>query len=239
MMKIKSIGYESPELELQARELGNSLNLEINKDDDCCLFLTRENLTLKTPAFNLLYVDFSLNSWVRRKAEGKKQGLVRACKPKPNLTIIDATAGWGRDAAILAALGAEVLMIERNPIVAALLADALSRREFAEQAQMKLSLHSGDALSFLSNLNPTQYPDVIYIDPMHPIRTKSALVKKDMQVLQEILGSDEDALELIKIAVKRVKQRVVVKWPQKSNSLLVPDSSISGRTVRFDMYLPQ
>jgi 16S rRNA (guanine1516-N2)-methyltransferase len=78
---------------------------------------------------------------------------------------------------------------------------------------------------------------VIYIDPMHPLRTKSALVKKEMQVLQDIIGPDEDALELMILARERVKQRVVVKWPQKSPSLLNASACIAGKTVRFDLYL--
>jgi 16S rRNA (guanine1516-N2)-methyltransferase len=237
MIEIKCVGYEQDELEFQARELAAALSLEVRNNQLPCLFLTRDKLALKTPTFSLLSADFSVDTWNKRKAEGKKQGLVRACKPKPELKIIDATAGWGRDAAILSVLGAEVLMIERNPIIAALLADALSRRTLAEQQQMKLSLYSGDARSYLTNLSPQDYPDVIYIDPMHPLRTKAALVKKDMQVLQEIIGPDEDAYELINIAIHRVKQKVVVKWPQKINSLLNATACIPGKTVRFDIYV--
>lgn len=236
MTEIKSVGYEQDELELQARELAHTLHFDLCKNSPACLYLTSEKLTLKMPAFNLLFADFSVATWNKRKTEGKKQGLVRACKPRPELKIIDATAGWGRDAAILAALGAEVLMIERNPVMAALLADALARRAENEEQRLNLALHSGDALAYLDTLLPTQYPDIIYVDPMHPLRTKSALVKKDMQALQDIIGPDKDAVELIHLAVQRVKLRVVVKWPQKIPSLLNPTSCIPGKTVRFDIY---
>jgi 16S rRNA (guanine1516-N2)-methyltransferase len=236
MIEITCIDYENDALQSLALHLAERLNLELKKDSPQCLFLTADKLTLKIPSLNLLSVDFSEHAWKKRRAEGKKQGLIRACKPVPGLKIIDATAGWGRDASVLAAFGAEVLMLERNPIMVALLEDALARRIPFEQQQMNLSLHHGNALSYLINLEPKDYPDVIYIDPMHPIRTKSALVKKDMQVLQEIIGPDEDALDLIKLAMTRIKQRVVVKWPQKIKSLLNTPTCITGKTVRFDMY---
>ena len=100
-----------------------------------------------------------------------------------------------------------------------------------------LSLTVMDAKAFLQQLSTEQFPDVIYIDPMHPVRQKSALVKKDMQVLQWLLGSDEDAHELLKAALPCAKQRVVVKWPQKVLPLQPPTMSIPGKTVRFDIYI--
>lgn len=239
MNLINSVGYEHEALRSQAEILAARLNYLLDKEASSCLFVTQERLTLKIANFSLLYADFSSASWSKRKAEGKKQGLVRACKPAQGIKIIDATAGWGRDAAILASFGAEILMLERHPIMATLLADALTHRDTIDLQQMQLSLKETDAYSYLSNLNPGEYPDIIYIDPMHPERNKSALVKKDMQVLQQMIGADEDALGLIRLAVTRVKQRVVVKWPQKTKSLVPAAFSIEGKTVRFDIYTPK
>lgn len=236
---ITTVGYASEILRDDAQLLAEQLNFTLDKDANLCLFLTSEKLTLKLPHFSPLFADFSAASWNKRKSEGKKQGLVRACKPATGLKIIDATAGWGRDAAILASFGAEVLMLERHPIMAALLTDALAHRDELDKQQMRLSLKRSDAYSYLNNLSKDEYPDVIYIDPMHPERNKSALVKKDMQALQQMIGVDDDALELIKLAVSRVKQKVVVKWPQKVKSLLAANSCIEGKTVRFDIYLPK
>ena len=236
MNDITSVGYEHETLENKAKHLALSLNYHLDKEKVPCLFVTEEKLALKLPGLSLLAADFSSQTWNKRRAEGKKQGLVRACKPSLGIKIIDATAGWGRDAAVLASFGAEVLMLERHPIIAALLDDALLRRSELDQQKMRLSLYRGDAITYLQSLGPEEYPDVIYIDPMHPERQKSALVKKDMQVLQHLIGPDEDALELIKTAISRVKQKVVVKWPQKSKSLLDPKSCIEGKTVRFDVY---
>jgi 16S rRNA (guanine1516-N2)-methyltransferase len=236
MNLIHSVGYECEELRDKAQLLAKQFNYLLEKDASTCLFLTPERLALKIPNFSLLYADFSSATWSKRKSEGKKQGLVRACKPGPGIKIIDATAGWGREAAILASFGAEVLMLERHPVMAALLSDALAHREPLDRQPIQLSLKEIDAYSYLNNLSHDELPDVVYIDPMHPERHKSALVKKEMQVLQQIIGPDNDALALIQLAITRAKQRVVVKWPQKAKSLLPATCSIEGKTVRFDIY---
>jgi 16S rRNA (guanine1516-N2)-methyltransferase len=233
---VAAVGYASDELHTKAQELAQRLEFSLDKEAASCLFVSTERLALKMPGFSPLYADFSAATWNKRRAEGKKQGLVRACKPTDGLKIIDATAGWGRDGAVLASFGAEVLLLERHPVMASLLADALSHQTESDQQKLKLSLKETDAYSFLNTLAEEEYPDIIYIDPMHPERQKSALVKKDMQALQQIIGADEDALKLIEMAISRVKQRVVVKWPQKVKTLLKSDLSIEGKTVRFDIY---
>lgn len=197
---------------------------------------TTDKLALLSPGFSPLCVDFNSITVQKRRDEGRKQGLVRACKPAKGMRIVDATAGWGRDAAILASFGAEVLMLERQPMMAALLADGLNR--LPPNTTLKLSLLHMDARQYFQSLTEPDYPDVIYIDPMHPARQKSALVKKDMQVLQRLIGSDTDVSALIQLAITCTRQRVVVKWPQREPALLQPDASISGKTVRFDIYLP-
>lgn len=238
MNSIAFVGYEFAELEAEARLLAKSLNFKLEQDADTCLFLSAEGLCLKTERFSPLSADFSAKLWSKRRSEGKKQGLIKACKPCSGMKIIDATAGWGRDAAILASFGAEVFMLERNPVMIALLQDALNRQTQTDCQQLKLALQGVDAVTYLDSLKEKDYPDVIYIDPMHPERSKSALVKKDMQILQHMIGADLDALELITLARKRVKSRVVVKWPQKMNFLVSPTSSVEGKTVRFDVYTP-
>jgi 16S rRNA (guanine1516-N2)-methyltransferase len=236
MISVAAVGYEHEGLRDKAQALASQLNFRVDKEASTCLFFTQNKLALKVPGFSLLFPEFSCLFWSKRKQEGKKQGLVRACKPSLGLKIIDATAGWGRDAAVLAAFGAKVLMLERHPVMASLLDYALRQQTPQDKEQMNLSLHSGDAYLFLNSLKESDYPDVIYIDPMHPERIKSALVKKDMQILQNLIGWDEDALKLIELARTRVKQRVVVKWPQKIKALLPPSTYVNGKTVRFDIY---
>jgi 16S rRNA (guanine1516-N2)-methyltransferase len=237
MLTELAIGYENESLLVQAKQLAAQLQLPIDNQAKHQLIVTANKLVFKAGVFSSLSADFSRKTWQKRRDAGKKQGIVRACKPGPGLKIIDATAGWGRDAAVLASFGAEVLMLERQPILAALLQDALNRQDEHSSQRLKLKLTHVDAKTYLENLSINDYPDVIYIDPMHPERQKSALVKKELQLLQQLIGPDEDALALLELARTRVRSRVVMKWPQHLTPLLPPSSTIIGKTVRFDIYL--
>ncbi|MFA5959390.1 MAG: class I SAM-dependent methyltransferase [Tatlockia sp.] len=236
MIKQFAVGFEDESQALEAASLASQLKVAVDNQAPYQLCLTSERLVLKVDSFSPLFADFSSKTWQKRRDAGKKQGLVRACKPKPGLRILDATAGWGRDAAVLASFGAEVLMLEREPIMAALLRDALNRQDERAKANLKLQLCEMDACSYLNALTPDLYPDVIYIDPMHPERQKSALVKKDMQVLKALLGPDENPLGLLELALTRALQRVVVKWPQQAAPLMPSAFSMPGKVVRFDVY---
>jgi 16S rRNA (guanine1516-N2)-methyltransferase len=236
MQSIHSVSYEHPDLCDKARMLAEALHYSLDEHAENCLLVTKDKLALKWGHFSLLYADFDCATWKKSKSAGAKLSLVRACKPVQKLKIIDATAGWGKDAAVLASFGAEVLMVERHPVMGVLLQDALDRQNALDKTALQLSLYVGDAYTLLERLRLHEYPDVVYIDPMHPIRTKSALVKKNMQALQQMIGADEDASLLIEMARTRVKQKVVVKWPQKLKPLVKPDMSIGGTTVRFDIY---
>jgi 16S rRNA (guanine1516-N2)-methyltransferase len=232
MNKITAIGFTDPTLKEPASLLASKLGLKVDHAMVPRLSLMPDKLALVIKDFAPLYVDFNAPAIERRSIVGKKQALIRACKPAKGVRIIDATAGWGRDAALLAYAQAEVVMIEREPIMAALLADGLRRAPWLSN----LKLINEDSKHYLQALGDEK-PEVIYIDPMHPLRQKSALVKKDMQALQELIGADSDALELLQLALSVAKERVVIKWPQKLKALLPPHYSISGKTVRFDVYV--
>lgn len=272
MLTITAVGYETDMQRNKAEKLAIQLRLRVDNEVLPRLCVTANQLVLLTEDFTPLFVNFDEEYAQKRRHEGKNQGLIRACAPKKGMTIIDATAGWGKDAMILASFGAKVCMIERQPMMAALLADALERldehaslkqtlsliesvddgskiltaptfHDFSEDKLFGLGLEMNnqpslgiDAKFYLNNLAEEDYPDVIYIDPMHPLRQKSALVKKNMQFLQQWMGPDEDADELIDIALLRAKDRVVVKWPQKGQLSRLSHWSISGKTVCFHVY---
>lgn len=236
MLAVTAVGYETDMLREQAEGLAIQLKLIVDNQILPRLCVTPSQLVLLTEGFAPLSVNFDEEYGKKRRHEGKNQGLIRACAPKNGMKMIDATAGWGRDALLLASFGAKVCMIERQPIIAALLADGLERLKEDSPLKNTLSLVCADAKSYLNGLAAEDYPDVIYIDPMHPARQKSALVKKNMQALQQLIGPEEDADQLIDMAMVRAKRRVVVKWPQRNTSLRVPSWSIPGKTVRFDVY---
>jgi 16S rRNA (guanine1516-N2)-methyltransferase len=154
--------------------------------------------------------------------------------------VLDLTAGLGQDAFVMACLGCDVQMIERSPIIGALVEDALARAEVDTSfATLKLKLRVADSHEYLQMLTADNYPDVIYLDPMFPTRTKSALVKKEMRVLRVVVGEDVDSENLLTLSRKIAKKRVVVKRPRLAPHLnnQTPDVIYRGESSRFDVYL--
>lgn len=167
------------------------------------------------------------------KAVGCKQGF----RPK----LLDATAGLGSDASLLAYLGCQVDALEQNSTVYTLLADAFTRAQNCcpEVLNNFRLLAQQDACDYLSNSKVVY--DVIYLDPMFPERQKSAKVKKGMQYLNEVAGiaSYEQEQTLLKAAREKAKKRVVVKRPRLAALLAdqKPSFQITGKTIRYDVYL--
>ena len=166
----------------------------------------------------------------------KACGVRGAVRPK----IIDATAGLGEDGFLLASLGCEVQMIERNPVIASALREALALGLENLEIQAIISriiLFHGSALDLIPQLTQDGPIDVIYLDPMFPHRKKSALVKKDMRDLRDIVGDDLDADNLLEVARQHAK-RIVVKRPKGAGFLagVVTKDQIKGERGRFDIY---
>lgn len=180
----------------------------------------------------------------RRFGGGRGQTIAKAVglKGGKHLRILDITAGLGRDAFVLASLGAQVTMVERSPIIAALLENALARaKQDAETTKWiseRLYLINSDSLSVLQGHN-FSHMDVVYMDPMYPHRSKSALVKKEMRILREVVGDDQDSAQLLEAALHFAEQRVVVKRPAKAPPVgdKKPNYSLEGKTTRYDVYL--
>src|SRR3990167_8916605 len=131
-------------------------------------------------------------------------------------------------------------MCERSPIIHALLQDGLMRAQKEAWFQaLSLTLHHADGIIYLSQLHQDNYPDVIYIDPMFPEKTKSALVKKEMRVLRSVVGDDLDSEKLLSAALSIAKKRVVVKRSKLAPTLSdkKPDVVYTGKSSRFDVYL--
>ena len=176
---------------------------------------------------------------------GRRQALARAVGLKKKgwqPRIIDATAGLGRDGFILAHLGCRVHLLERSPILTAMIKDGLrfaGRAAQTAETVSRIRITQTDSIRYLQKLTEQNRPDVIYIDPMYPERTKSSLVKKEMRILRTLVGDDQDAPELLKTALHFAVNRVVVKRPRLAPMLggLEPSHAITGRTSRFDIYL--
>lgn len=180
--------------------------------------------------------DFSYEFWKQRKAEGLKANpIIRACAIKENTKVLDLTAGWGRDAALMAVFGAQVTMVERHLMMFKLLEDALQNQDDLSKKMLNMALIYDDACHILKSHNMNF--DVIYFDPMHPERDKSALVKKDLQILQHMVGRDEDKEQVLHLALNYPCKKVVVKWPSAKPPLKKPNHSIIGKTIRYDVFI--
>lgn len=184
----------------------------------------------------VLRVDFEAAPLLYRKQHGGgiKQPLARAVGIKANIRpdIIDVTAGLGIDSYLLAALGCKVRMIERSPLLAALLADGLDRIQASNP-----TLLFGDAAQLLSHTEDKA--DTVYMDPMYPHRTKSALNKQEMRIIRELVGDDNDAADLFRAALNHAGKRVVVKRPKGAFYLhdRKPSHHITMKNSRFDVYM--
>lgn len=181
----------------------------------------------------------------RRFGGGRGQPLARAVGLKHGAcpTVVDATAGLGRDAFVLAGLGCEVRLVERSAAIAALLEDGLRRAAadagIGDWVRARMRLVHADAARWLAALPATEAPDVVYLDPMYPHRRGSALVKKEMRQFRALLGDDPDADALLAPALACARRRVVVKRPRQAEPLAgrAPSFEIASPNTRYDVYV--
>ena len=169
--------------------------------------------------------------------------LVRAARVRgvESPTAVDATAGLGEDSLLLAAAGFAVTLFEQDPVIAALLRDALERA--ANEPQLadivaRMTLVEGDSVAGLRELGFS--PDVVFLDPMFPERTKSAAVKKKFQLLHHLERPCDNEEELLDAALAAHPRKVVIKRPLKGPRLAgaKPSHSLAGKAVRYDVLVP-
>ena len=196
-------------------------------------------LRLRT-ADSLGFRPFSLDfSKAVSNGTQSKSPLIKAMG-KQSKTVMDATAGWCGDALALVDAGFAVVAIEQNPIVAAMVEDAIN----------SMSLHRKRAFQFVHSsstgyLDQSEHePDVVYLDPMYPESSKSAKPKKPMQLLQYLSEACQDSdthdeIALFNAAMKKAKHRVVVKRPHRALPLAPGKvGEVVSKLVRFDLYKP-
>jgi 16S rRNA (guanine1516-N2)-methyltransferase len=259
-----SISVADPKFLVKATALSDHLNLPLvdlntvtNKNDlntNYSLHVSSSGLSFisHSKAYGAVSCDFvsGSNRHRRNYGGGNSQMIAKAVgisgKFYPN--VLDVTAGLGADAFILASLGCQMQLIERNPIVHSLLRDGLDRAAFAglddpDLAAIinKINLLNDDSINHLSSVALDDKPDIIYVDPMFPERKKSAQVKKEMQALHHIVGSDADSHKILDLALEKALYRVVVKRPAHSGYLagIKPNYSLEGKSTRYDIFALQ
>jgi 16S rRNA (guanine1516-N2)-methyltransferase len=223
------------------------------------LVYTSDGLALRLssePSWSDIRVDFNAAHLQYRQQHGggRNEAIAKAIgiKGKQSVSVVDCTAGMGTDSFVMAGVGAQVTMIERSPVIGSLLNDALLRVKLSAEAGMdidnlticeRLTLVQQDAIEFLqANSADKTQTDVVYLDPMFPHKKKSALVKKEMQAFQLLLGPDQDSEQLLSAAINFAPKRIVVKRPSgapplENQQALLPSMTISSKKHRFDVYL--
>lgn len=182
--------------------------------------------------------------------------------------VIDATAGLGHDAWLLAARGLRVLAIERCEAVRTILADGLRRAShhpsLADTAS-RITLVEGDSIAVLRDCTAraTAAGDAriaIFLDPMYPeFHRGSALPPRDIRLVRAAAGDDADAPQLFAAACAVVDApgvqrplRVVVRRPTRAPPMPIDfgaspcaspcvslNAQFESKLVRYDLYLVQ
>jgi 16S rRNA (guanine1516-N2)-methyltransferase len=232
----------------------NTVSLIPGADENFVFWLDETGLALgraangKDAATRVDFTDPTLQ--YRLRTSGKRQGLGKAVgldkiKSGKQLHVLDATAGLGRDALLLAHLGCRVTLLEESPLIHALLDDgfyqAFREGNLSLQALMsRMTLHHANARDWMRGVGDgtREQPDVIYLDPMFPARQKSAKVKKDIALLHELLGPEQDLSSLVAHALSVAKYRVVLKRPEGRLPAELPEPAfiVEGKAASFAVY---
>ena len=215
------------------------------------LVVTPLRLELRSTGKNApgaVFVDFQSGAvdYRRRHGGGRRQLIARAVGiGRGTETVLDATAGLGRDAFALACLGCQVTAVERAPVLAAMLADGLKRAAESTEQRVRsiterITLIHAEACEVLAQSVTSAAPDVVYLDPMYPLAPKqSALAKKEMRICRQLVGDDEDAGVVLAHARQVARRRVVVKRHVHAPPLdPAVDTRYAGKRIRYDVYLP-
>jgi len=237
----------APEFLAQVVVLADTLGLPQAGEAEFALQLGPDGLQLQAlggDASGPVRVDFLEGAVAHRRQHGggsgqliaKAVGIQSGVRP----VVLDATAGMGRDAFVLAQLGCRVALIERHPLIGALLADGLGRARLDPEVGpiiQRMDLRLGNAIDLIKAWSD-EAPQVIYLDPMFPHRDKSALVKKEMRVFRPLVGDDDDAAQLLQAALELATHRVVIKRPRKAPSIgsQLPGYALEGKSCRYDIY---
>ncbi|MEG5266699.1 class I SAM-dependent methyltransferase [Pseudomonas sp. JDS28PS106] len=232
----------------QAAQWASRLGLPLeDAQADFALQVTEAGLQLQQlgdEAPGPVRVDFVEGAVAHRRLFGGGSGqmIAKAVGIQPGVRprVLDATAGLGKDAFVLASLGCKVSLIERQPIIAALLEDGLARgQQDSEVGAIVSQMHllTGNSIELIRNWQG-EPPQVIYLDPMFPHREKTALVKKEMRLFRPLVGDDMDAPALLEAALALATHRVVVKRPRKAPCIEGPKPShvLDGKSSRYDIY---
>ena len=239
------MGVRDPGASELLREFAQRQGLEEDPRAELILTESAHGLELlwQPPDGGKIHLNIDIDAFVARQRSypaPKQPGLNQAIGKKTR-TVLDATGGWGADALLLCSQGYQVTLLERSPLMALLLKDAmhrLSATRWAISNEVSVPvIIQADGIDALKRINLDA--DCIYLDPMFPPkRKKSASSNKYMQLLQRLIGPDHDASQLVAAALQAGFRRVVVKRPDYAPPLYSePSLQFSSKLVHYDVYL--
>lgn len=203
----------------------------INKDDQLILKDFANDLAME--------IDFvkQIKSLRAKKLAG--ENLLKAIgKKNKNLKIYDLTAGLGRDSLLMALAGYDVVMVEKNKLIFQMLNHAYEKlaREDNLLAK-KINLVNEDNYHFVKNMSLNE--DILfYLDPMFSARVKTAKVKKEMQIMQQICEKTDNLEGLISLCL--TKAPLILKRPKFASDVIniEPHHIIFGNKINFIVFKP-
>jgi len=172
-----------------------------------------------------------------RSGEGRKQPLARAIglnrKSPPGL-ILDATGGYGKDAFVLAALGCPVVLVERSPVLACLLEQALCNARSNPGIQETATVGSIDTSALtetlwrmrLIHMDSLALMQSLVSSPARPARadTVSPHFPDELRLEPDSFSERPDVVYLDPMYPATGKSAKVKKDMQALHSLIGPDT---------------
>ncbi len=224
--------FTTPELEAKHGHWKSFLQENFKSEENYKVQFDGAIPTIFDPEGRKFKIDFlgDNTNYNKIKSSVNKEPLAKALgSGTKGFKLLDLSAGLGVDSMFLHQLGFKVTGVERNPLIYMAL-------KIASEQLPEIEIIFSDSLKFLESVNPGDF-DVAYFDPMFPEKKKSALPKQEMVFFKNLVGTDDDASQIVHLATeKKLFKRFVVKRPLSAESFKKPAGSIEGKIIRYDIY---
>ena len=239
--------YEDPQSRARALILSKKLNIEIFKkptqqkikefSEDYFFTCSKDRLFLKKGLRHdskPIFSDF--DDWTKNYDDNLLKNSTKGL-PK-NFSCLDLTAGFGKDALEISKVVncKSLILVEKEAWVFELLVDGIKNTSSCRTGDLlkKFKTFNMDSLKFLKSKNGTF--DLVYIDPMF-LGVQKSKAKKHMQALRD-LSTAVIQKQFLKTSLKIANYRVIVKRHKNMEYLegIVPNRSVKGKVVRYDIY---
>lgn len=215
----------------KSKELAEKLGLEYtdNPEDQEIVLTVQDGRMgfVQKRGFTFTTSDFS-----KLRPLVASQPMAKALGRDKKMKVLDCTAGWGLDSALMAKSGFQVLAFEQNKLLYEVL-----KEELKHNTSLPLEFRHGDSFEYLRTVSENERPDIVFIDPMFEAKAKSAKSEKSIQILQQLVEPSPLTEERLSLAIEKAKHRVVVKQNKRAPAFNVrPSQTFEGQSTRFDVY---